>query len=312
MRAPFPGFIEPCHPTLHDALPSGSRWVHEIKLDGYRAQAHLLNGKTAIYTRRGYDWTVRFQLIADAISELPIKNAVIDGEIIVPGESGAPDFAAMQVELAAGRSERFFYYAFDLLYLDDFDLRSAPLIDRKRVLRELVPHVDRSVAYSEHFEAEAQVLLEQGCRLGLEGIVSKRRDSPYRSGRGETWHKVKCVNRETFPIVGFVPDPGAIAALYLGRHEDGHLLYAGKAGTGFTMQTARDLRRRLDPLVTRQSPLTERVRKPKAVWVEPALLADVEYRAMTSDGHLRHASFKGLRDDLVGAPARKARNKSRR
>jgi bifunctional non-homologous end joining protein LigD len=197
--APFPGFIEPCHPTLRQEAASGGRWVHEIKFDGYRTQAHLHNGQPAIYTRRAYDWTRRFQTIADALTALPAKDMILDGEAVVADSRGIPDFGLLHADLAAGRRDRLLYYAFDLLYLDGFDLRGAPLAERKRVLAELLAGASERILYAEHLEGAGAEIYERACAIGLEGIVSKQRDAPYRSGRTESWIKVKCGKRDSLP-----------------------------------------------------------------------------------------------------------------
>jgi bifunctional non-homologous end joining protein LigD len=304
-KAPYPGFIEPSHPTLVAQAPSGTRWRHEIKVDGYRCQLHIRDGELKALTRRGYDWAQRFRSVIDAALGLRVSNAILDGEIIVPGEKDLSDFAALQAELAAGKSERMIYYAFDLLYLDGYDLRAAQLTARKQKLQQLLAAAKQPrLVFSEEFSGDGQTLHARVCRAGLEGLVSKRRDSRYQSGRNDNWLKVTCRKRDTFRVVGFIAGPAAtVAAIYVARKLDGELIYAGKAATGFTGETARELRRRLDPLKRKTSPLTRSVRKPKATWVEPQLPVDLEYRGITGDGRLRHTSFKGVRDDL--APQRR-------
>jgi bifunctional non-homologous end joining protein LigD len=299
-EAPFPNFIEPAHPTQHERPPIGEKWVHEIKVDGYRAQIHIKNGEARVYSRRGNDWTDRFMSIAHAAKQLPIKEAVIDGEVIVATPEGLSDFSALQSEIAAECSDRFTFYAFDLLYADGLDLRPAPLVERKAALaRLLLKDRRRRFLFADHLEIEGATVFGRACAMGIEGVVSKLRDSPYQSGRIDTWRKALCRKRDTFPVIGFIAEqPRSIAALYLGRREGEELLYAGKAGTGFTFGTARALRERLQPLVVRKSSLTTPVRKPKATWVRPELLVDIQYRSITPDGRLRHASFKGVRDDL--------------
>jgi bifunctional non-homologous end joining protein LigD len=307
----LPDFIEPCHPTQHAKAPSGDRWVHEIKVDGYRCQLHIWHGAVTAYTRRGYDWASRFRSIAEAAKALPVKEAIIDGEVIVPGPEGLSDFGALQSELAAGRSDKLVFYAFDLLYVDGYDLRGAPLLARKEALKQILSGASKRFLYGDHLLEDGPTVQARGCEMRLEGIVSKLKDSPYCSGRSETWIKTLCKKRETFPVVGFVPaQAGSIAALYLGRREGPELVYAGKAGSGITGETARALRERLDPIAVGKSPLSMPVKKPKATWVKPELLVDVEYRAMTQDGRLRHASFKGVREDLTDAKSqRKGRAK---
>jgi DNA ligase D-like protein (predicted ligase) len=217
--APFPGFIEPCHPTLREKAPFGERWVHEIKFDGYRAQAHLRQGRPAIYTRRGYDWTRRFQPIAEGLATLPADDLILDGEAVVADSRGVPDFGLLHADLAAGRKDRLLYFAFDLLYLDGFDLRAVRLAERKRMLLELLSGASERILYAEHLEGDGPEIHERACAMGLEGIVSKQQDAPYRSGRTESWIKVKCGKRGAFPIVAFVEKLGAkprrIASLYM-------------------------------------------------------------------------------------------------
>jgi bifunctional non-homologous end joining protein LigD len=280
--------------------------MHEIKVDGYRCQLHISHGQVKALTRRGYDWAQRFRAVVDAAKDLPVDTAIIDGEIIVPGETEISDFAALQAALTAGRSDRMIYYAFDLLYLDGFDLRPVPLVARKQKLqRLLVAAKQPRLVFAEEFSGDGETLHARVCRAGLEGLVSKRRESRYQSGRNESWVKVTCRKRDTFWVAGFIPAPaGSISAIYVARKVEGAVIYAGKAATGFTGDTARELRRRLESLRRKTTPLTDRVRKPKATWVDPALPVDVEYRGITSDGRLRHASFKGIRDDLMPAQQR--------
>jgi bifunctional non-homologous end joining protein LigD len=306
--APFPGFIEPCHPTLRQEAPSGAGWLHEIKFDGYRTQAHLRNGRPAIYTRAGYDWTRRFQPIADTLATLPLTDLILDGEAVVADSRGIPDFGLLHADLAAGRKDRLLYYAFDLLYIDGFDLRRAQLAERKRLLSELLADTSERILYAEHLEGDGAEIYARACAMGLEGIVSKQQDAPYRSGRVESWIKVKCGKRHTFPIVAFVEKLGAkprkIASFHVGRRENDRLLYAGKVRSGFTEAEARDLRERLDPFIRKDSPLSEPVKKPKATWVEPVLEAEVAYSTVTENALLREAVFKGLREDRQSPPAR--------
>jgi bifunctional non-homologous end joining protein LigD len=311
---PFPGFVEPCHPTLRQESPSGGGWLHEIKFDGYRTQAHLRNGRPAIYTRRGHDWTRRFQPIADALAVLPPNDLILDGEAVVADSRGVPDFGLLHADIAVGRRDRLLYYAFDLLYLDGFDLRGARLAERKHLLEELLAGVSDHILYAEHLEGDGADIHERACAMGLEGIISKQQDAPYRSGRVESWIKVKCGKRDTFPIVAFVEKLGAtprkIASLYVGRREGDRLLYAGKVRSGYTEAVARDLRKRLDPFIRKDLPLSEPVKKPKATWVEPVIEAEIAYSTVTENALVREAVFKGLREDREPAGPR-ARTKQR-
>jgi bifunctional non-homologous end joining protein LigD len=302
--ARYPGFIAPCDPTLRERVPEGAQWLHEIKIDGYRAQVHIHAGRVRVYSRSGYNWTAQFHRIAKAAEALRNRDLIIDGEATVLGKTGLPDFQALRRELARKDSGPLTYLAFDLLYLNGYDLRGAPLVDRKRALEEVLARAPSTLTAAEYFDdGHGETILRHACRLGLEGIVSKRRDAPYRSGRQESWIKLKCTKSDTFPIVAFVEKLGArprrIASLYLGRHEGDRLVYAGKARSGYTHEIARELRERLDPLIVKKSPLAEPVKKPKATWVEPLVDAEIEYGGITDDGLLREAVFKGLRDDLA-------------
>ncbi|MGH0372580.1 DNA ligase D [Sinorhizobium meliloti] len=300
-QSAFPAFIEPCHPTLKKRPPDGADWVHEIKLDGYRAQLHINGGKITLYTRTGLDWTTEFEAIATAAQDLAGHDVVMDGEVTVFGKTGLPDFQALRRELAKRSSPHLTFQAFDLLHLDGYDLRRVPLIERKRVLRELIGDAAGTIAYVDYLELEeGEPVYRHACKMGLEGIVSKRKDAPYRSGRQEIWTKTKCTKRDAFPIVAFVEKLGAqprrIASLYLGRWEGDRLVYAGKAQTGYTLTAAREVRERLNPLIIGKSPLSHPINKPKATWVEPRVYAEIDYGGVTDDGLLREPVFKGLQN----------------
>jgi bifunctional non-homologous end joining protein LigD len=287
--APFPGFITPCDPTLRDRAPDGPGWLHEIKIDGYRAQVHVHHGRITIYSRSGYNWTDHFHQIAQAVKALSGHDFIIDGEATIFGNTGLPDFQALRRELAKRHADRLIYLAFDLLYLDGHDLRAAPLVERKRALQNLLANRAPKIVYVEHFEMhDGEAVYRHACKLKLEGIVSKRRDSRYRSGRQETWLKLKCTKSDTFPIVAFVEKlrarPRKIASLYVGRREGDRLIYAGKARSGYTEQVAREVRERLDPLIIRKSPLSVPVKKPKATWVKPVIQAEIETAASPTMG----------------------------
>jgi bifunctional non-homologous end joining protein LigD len=296
-------YIEPCDPTLREHAPEGEDWVYEIKADGYRAQVHLHDGKVTVYSRRGLDWTEQFGAIAEAAKRLRARSCILDGEAVAYGVTGLPDFQALRRELGKGVAARLFYHAFDVLYLDGYDLRQVPYRERKRLLKELVAAAGPTFIFVEYLEADGALAFQHACRMGLEGLVAKRRESTYRSGRVESWIKLKCVSSDTFPIVAFVEKLGAaprrIASLYLGRREGETLLYAGKAQSGYTEAVAREVRERLDPFILKQSPLSVPRRKPKATWVQPVVEAEIEYAGITDDGLLRAAVFKGLRDDLA-------------
>lgn len=302
--AAMPDFVEPQLATLVKSAPSGERWLHEVKLDGYRLQAHIKDGVVRLLTRTGLDWTERFGTdINKALQGLPARQAIIDGEVAVESGSGATDFSLLQQDLSEGRSERFVFHLFDLLHLDGQDLTKARLVDRKAALERLLNECPANLRYSEHFRDEGGLVLKHACRLSLEGIISKLANAPYKSGRGRDWVKSKCSARQEFVIAGYVPSTvskSAIGSLVMGYYEDGVLQHAGRVGTGFSTALARSLFKTLAPLETERAPfetkLTANERR-NVVFVEPKLVAEVEFRGWTADAHLRHASFRGLRED---------------
>jgi bifunctional non-homologous end joining protein LigD len=269
--------------------------VHEVKLDGYRVQAHLHDGRVTLFTRSGLDWTKRFPTIAADIARLPAGKLVIDGEVVSADADGRPNFGALQDDLKRRRYDRMVFYIFDLLHLDGFDTRAAPLIERKRVLQSFLAQASvPGVIYSEHFKDGAD-LYARACGMGLEGIVSKRANAPYRSGRGEQWCKIKRWRQEKFAVIGFVPDGvGGLAKLRLARREGRALVYAGRVGTGWDYKTARAIRRALEPIARPTSPLTKPIKKMDTTWIEPHYDAEVMYADITDDGMVRHPSFKRL------------------
>ncbi|WP_144030722.1 non-homologous end-joining DNA ligase [Bradyrhizobium japonicum] len=283
--------MQPCGPSRRPA----DDWLHEIEFDGYRSQIHVSADGTRIFTGSGLNWTKRLTSIAAAWAGAGVDRAVVDGEIVVVVDSRT-DFGALQADLAAGRQDRMLFCAFDLLHLDGHDLRKMPLRESKRLLRELIERTGLGppIIYSDHMD-DGVAMFAGAEKLNWEGIVSKRSDAPYRSGdRSDSWQKIKTSKRETFPIVGYVPAMGGIAALHVARREGKALRYVGKVGTGFTMKVSADLRRRLDAL---PAPKTKLFAKKHIKAVEPTLVAHVEYRDITADGYLRHPSFKGLAED---------------
>ncbi|ODN68513.1 DNA ligase D [Methylobrevis pamukkalensis] len=303
-KAALPDFVEPMLATLVAAAPSGDTWLHEIKFDGYRLQARIEAGRVKLLTRSGLDWTKKFgKTVVAALQDLSVGTAILDGELVVETASGASDFSALQADLKEGRSDRFVFYAFDLLHLDGHDLRALPLTDRKTLLRQVVGEAGGLVRFSDHFDEGGAMVLRHACRLSLEGIVSKLRDAPYRTGRGKSWVKSKCSARQEFVIGGFMPSSvsrKAIGSLVLGVYDGGDLHHVGRVGTGFSTAVAEDLFRRLDRMRVADSPFGAPLTADEARqvrYVRPELVAEVEFRAWTADGHLRHASFRGLRED---------------
>jgi bifunctional non-homologous end joining protein LigD len=298
IKAPFPGFIKP---ALADQLarpPKGEGWIHEVKFDGYRIQIHIANEAIKIMTRRGHDWTSRFKKIATDAWRINARSAIIDGEVIAPASDGVSDFSVLQKEVRAKSSDKLVMYAFDLLYLNGNDLRAVPLADRKARLRHLISGTE--IRFSESFETDGAAFFARVCEMGIEGVVSKRLASRYRSDRTSDWIKATCRQRETLVIVGYALKDNRFDGLYLGRREGDALHYAGKVDLGFSREQVTDLQGRLKPLIQKAQAYTAKIAKPKAIWVKPVLLAEIEYRAKSAHGKLRHPSFKGLRDDLQG------------
>jgi len=304
-KAILPPFLEPSLAALAERPPMGADWLHEIKHDGYRIAARLDGGTVKLLTRKGLDWTKRFPSVADAVKALPAKAAMIDGEIVVQDENGHASFSGLQSDLKAGRHDRMVYHAFDLLYLDGYDLRAVPLAERKRLLAELIRAVPAGFAlrFNDHLEQPDGDILVEACRLGLEGIVSKRKDLPYVAGRGEHWIKSKCMLRQEFVVVGFLPASerkNAVGSLVLGYYDKGKLMHGGRAGTGYSMAEAASLYKVLSPLAGPKPKFGNSVSRAAAkdvVWVSPKLVAEIEYRGRTSDGLLRQAAYAGLRED---------------
>jgi bifunctional non-homologous end joining protein LigD len=301
--APIPRYIEPLLATQVVKAPSGDRWLHEIKYDGYRLQLHKSDAGAHCYTRRGYDWAKRFPPLVVAVGRLQEYAVVLDGEAVVVTEEGDTDFSALESYVSSQQFDRerhnLIYYAFDLLYLNGLDLRDVPLIDRKTILRELLSQISGSpIQYSEHLEEDGPKVFRNACDLEWEGIVSKLKDGKYRSGRNLSWVKTTCRHRETFVIAGLAFKDNKFDGIYLGRKKGSDLVYAGKVETGFTERQVAHLKGRAARFATKEQPFAARIRKPKAHWLKPQLLADVEYRRLTSGGLLRHPSYKGLREDL--------------
>jgi bifunctional non-homologous end joining protein LigD len=305
VRRGLPRRLEPQLATLVDAPPDAPGWLHEMKLDGYRLLCAVDRGKVRLVTRRGNDWTERFAAIAKDAEELAPHRVVLDGEAVVLDAEGRPDFQALQNAMGTGQ-EDLFLYAFDLLWLDGWDLRGASLRARKEALRLLLaatPALSR-IRYGDHVEGPGAAVLEQACAMGLEGIVCKRADAPYRAGRGRDWLKVKCRRRDEVVVIGYTAPEGSRvglgALLVATREEGGALRYAGKVGTGFDDATLRSLTRRLDAIARPEPAITVKLaprERRRVTWVEPQLVAEIAFHGFTSDGILRHPAFQGLRED---------------
>jgi bifunctional non-homologous end joining protein LigD len=294
VKAPFPGFVEPALATSIEKVPRGERWIHEIKFDGYRVQVHLKDADIKVFTRRGHDWTKRFNKIAADAWHISAGSAIIDGEVVVPAADGSTDFSVLQNELK-GKSGKIVLVAFDLLFLNGCDLRKLPLAERKAQLKKLIAGTD--IQFSESFAVDGREMYAHACKVGLEGVVSKVADSHYNSGRGNDWVKKTCAQRETLTIAGFALDGNNWDGIYVGRRKGKDLIYAGKVDHGFDEQSTAELRKRLTPLIRKTQPYAKRIAH-KGIWVEPELLAEIEYRAKSAEGKVRHPFFKGLREDL--------------
>ena len=293
IKANYPGFIPAALATSITKPPKGERWIHEVKFDGYRVQVHLRDATVKVFTRRGNDWTNRFRKIAADAWHVNAGSAIIDGEVVVPAADGTTDFSVLQNELK-GRSKKIVMVAFALLYLNGYDLRKVPLIERKAMLKKIIDKTD--IQFSESFEVDGREMYTHACKVGLEGVVSKVRDSRHHSGRTNEWVKVTCAQRETLPIAGFALDGSKFDGLYVGRQKGEQLVYAGKVDHGLPA-SAKDLQARLKPLIRKTQPYTKKIAH-RGVWVEPSLLAEIEYRAKSAEGKVRHPFFKGIREDL--------------
>ena len=301
----LPDFVSPQLATLVDAVPEGNNWLHEIKLDGYRILARIEKGNVALITRNQQDWTDRCGFLVAPLAKLPVTSALLDGEVVALNENGTSNFQLLQNSLSGQVHSRLVYYVFDLLHLDGAELTSAALLTRKERLTAVIkPASSSPVRYSEHWIGDGQRLYQEACRKGLEGIISKRADQPYRSGRSRDWLKVKCVQNQEFVIGGFTDPAGSragLGALLVGVHDDKkRLLYAGKVGTGFTRESLLELRSRLEPLLIKSSPFVNPPRGAEARnvhWVKPELIGAVSFAEWTEDNFLRHPSFQGLRED---------------
>ncbi|MBY8959695.1 DNA ligase D [Pseudomonas sp. MIS38] len=304
-KAKLPAQLKPELATLVDSAPEG-QWSYEIKFDGYRIMARIDHDQVQLFTRNGHDWTHKLPQQAQALAELGLESAWLDGEVVVTNEHGVPDFQALQNAFEAGRSASIMYYLFDMPYLNGVDLREVPVEERRAALSTVLGgHEQPLLRFSEAFDETADALLNSACQMQMEGLIGKRLGSPYVSRRSSDWIKLKCKHRQEFVVVGYTDPKGArsaFGALLLGLHDrdSGELRYAGKVGTGFNETTLKSILAQLKPLQVKKAAVVNPPSgfEAKGVhWLKPKLLAEVAFAEMTKDGSVRHAVFHGLRND---------------
>jgi bifunctional non-homologous end joining protein LigD len=300
--APFPGKLSPQLATLVDEAPEGPEWLHEIKFDGYRILAFIQSDHISLKSRNMIDWTPQLMPIAKALKTLSPKNLVLDGEVVVLDSQGKSDFQLLQNSIKGNQDSDYIYYVFDILYYDQFNLKSLPLIKRKEILAALLPEHHPTLRYSDHIINDGPAIYHHSCELALEGIISKRIDSVYETRRSKSWLKIKCLKRQEFVVGGYTdPQRGRryFGSLFLGVfNQQGELEFAGNVGTGFTQSALKEIYEQLQKNLSSKNPFNDTPPgSKKAHWLKPILVAEVEFTQWTNNNHIRHPSFKGLRWD---------------
>jgi bifunctional non-homologous end joining protein LigD len=319
VKAPMPATLAPQLASLSGAAPTSGGWSWEIKLDGYRLMARIDGKDVRLITRGGHDWSAKMPGLVEALRVLGVKSAWFDGEIVVLGKTGTPDFNALQNAFDRSRTEGIVYFLFDVPYFEGYDLRAVPLVARRQLLRRfLEEHPNDRLRFSADFDADVAAVLESARRMGLEGVIGKRKDSVYESRRTETWLKLKNKQRQEFVVAGYTDRSSGeaeIGSLLLAVHDpSGRLVYVGNVGTGWSAATAAALKARLRKLEVAASPFGDKplhkhrwAARDRAAqhWVEPTLVAEVEFSDWTPDSQVRHAKFLGLRADKEAGSVRR-------
>jgi bifunctional non-homologous end joining protein LigD len=303
-KVAMPEFVPPQLATLVKEAPKGDEWLHELKFDGYRLLCHVNRGHVRLWTRNQNDWTDKFPNIVKALQTLKVQSVILDAEVVALDASGRSSFQMLQQAIHKTAGKGLVLEAFDLIYLDGFSLTRTPLVERKQVLSDLMATVgsNRMLRYSDHVEGNGPKFLKHACELGIEGIVSKLANSIYESTRSHNWQKVKCLRRQEFVIAGYTLSEKGIpfSSLILGFYDKGKLIYAGRAGTGFSTKQRIELRKMLDRIARPTKPFAEIPKDPglrRAVWAEPKYVGEVAFTEWTDEGVIRHPSFQGLRED---------------